>query len=268
MPFEIFTKAVDEAIALEFNGFAFAAFGDPLMDNKLGQRFMHIRERESQHIKIGITTTGHLLKGKMLDLVCEYVDIVKISNYGFTKRSYESVHRGVLKYEEIRRNIDEYLEVPNRPYTIMTFLDLPENHEDIEAWKAFYEPKVDRVDIWRPHNWGGITSCVSDAVIYSLPCRRVNNLDNMIIRSDGRVAICCFDLNSKLILGDIKSESLENIINSERTKEIQTINRNKAALLSSNLPCKHCDQIRDRQDALIYSSDKNMKVGKCSIFHD
>jgi radical SAM protein with 4Fe4S-binding SPASM domain len=87
------------------------------------------------------------------------------------------------------------------------------------------------------------------------------------VRADGTVSMCCFHPGRKLLLGDLNSESLGVIINSMKVKEIQDIHNNRK-ILSSDLPCRNCDQLRDRTDALIYTSDKNMKVGKKSLFRD
>jgi len=267
MNMEVFKKAADEAVALGFSDFDFCAFGDPLLDTHLEDRLKYIKGK-ANNVKIAFATTGDLLYGKNLDLVCEYLDTLKISNYGFTKQSYESVHRGALKYENVKKNIDEYFSRKKRPFTIMTFLDLPENHNDLEDWKNYYQGKADRIDIWKLHNWGGFLDGgreVSKDVL--LPCRRALNLDNLIIRADGRVSMCCFDIDSKMILGDIKQNTLSEIMHSARTLEIQNIHKQQK-ILSSDLPCRGCDQIRDRKDALIWTSDSKMQTGKYSLFVD
>jgi hypothetical protein len=131
-------------------------FGDPLMDVHLHKRLDYIKQNYPD-FQISTTITGHLLGGKNLRLISDYIDIVKISNYGFSKEVYESVHRGGLKYEKVKNDIDEFLALKKRPFTIMTFLDLPENHHELAAWKEYYEPKCERIDIWKPHNWVGHT---------------------------------------------------------------------------------------------------------------
>jgi hypothetical protein len=60
------------------------------------------------------------------------------------------------------------------------------------------------------------------------------------------------------------NDSFENIIANEETNRLQRLHRS-GALLSSGLICKDCDQIRDRTSALIYTSDKNMRVGENSM---
>jgi MoaA/NifB/PqqE/SkfB family radical SAM enzyme len=260
MPMNIFRKIIDESVSLGIENIIISGFGDPLMDNYLGERFLYIKNNYS-NIKISIINTGQLLEGNKLELVCEFVDIIKISNYGFSKKTYEAVHRGSLVYENIRENIDILLHSKKRPYTIMTFLVLPENHNEMEVWKNHYEPLADRIDIWKPHNWAGGGGTSLPDVIGS--CFRALDLSGLQFFTDGSVSLCCMDFNRQLVIGDIKTQSFSEIINSSLLKEIQRMIKN-GSILQSNFICKDCDQIRDRKDALIYTSG-NMKVGKPSL---
>ncbi|MDR0644175.1 MAG: radical SAM protein [Treponema sp.] len=156
MTLECFKKLSDETYRFGVRNMIFGGFGDPLMDVYLYERLDYVKQHYPD-FQTSMIDTGHLLEGKKMRIVSTYIDVIKISNYGFSKEVYESVHRGSLKYEKIKSNIDEFLSLKKRSFTIMTFLDLPENHHEMAAWKAYYEPKCERIDIWKPHNWGGHT---------------------------------------------------------------------------------------------------------------
>jgi len=265
MPLDCFKKIVDETYSFGIKNMIFGGFGDPLMDNKLEQRLEYVKINYPD-IKMSMINTGHLLENENLKLVCKYLDVIKISNYSFSKFTYEKVHRGSLKYEKVKKNIDDFLNINKtfRPFTIMTFLYLPENHTEMEEWKKYYEPLCERIDIWMPHNWGG-GHVICERKI-SMQCRRALKLSDLTFCADGSVSICCFDYNRELIIGNIMKDSLDNIINNNETKRIQRIlESDNETILSSDLICKNCDQIRDRSDALIYTNDKNMQVGKNSM---
>jgi MoaA/NifB/PqqE/SkfB family radical SAM enzyme len=154
MSLECFKKLVDETYTMSVRNMIFSGFGDPLMDSTLNEKLKYIKTNYPD-FHISLISTGHLLRGKKLQSVCDYIDLIKISNYGFSKNVFESVHRGSLKYEEVKRNIDSFLTLKNRPFTIMTFLCLAENQHEVEAWRDYYETKCECVDIWKPHNWAG-----------------------------------------------------------------------------------------------------------------
>jgi hypothetical protein len=59
------------------------------------------------------------------------------------------------------------------------------------------------------------------------------------------------------------NDSLENIIVNEETKRLQRLHKGGGRLLNG-LICEDCDLVRDRTDALIYTSDKKMRVGEIS----
>jgi radical SAM protein with 4Fe4S-binding SPASM domain len=150
----------------------------------------------------------------------------------------------------------------------MTFLDLPENQGDLEKWKSYYEPKVDRIDIWKVLNWGGeydvgLKYTESDSIH---PCRNVMNLDAVTICANGLVSICCNDFNRELTIGDISKNSLLQILNGDKLNSLRKIHED-GTIFSSDLICKNCDQIRDRSHALIYTSG-NMASGKLSFWSD
>jgi hypothetical protein len=266
---------MDQGYKLGVKGVGVCGFGDPLMDNELEQKMRYAKETYP-HIKQATITTGHLLSGKMLDIVCKYFDVVKISNYGFSKETYESIHRGVLKYEKIKNNLDEYLLRQDRPYTIMTFLDLPENHHEMEVWKKYYEPICDRIDIWKPHDWpnktretgwhiNNETTYIKDDKIQL--CRLVKNpLSGVVIHCNGMVGICGWDHNRQLLIGNLYEKNLIEIIKGTEIKRIQKIHQ-EGTVMNSDLICKNCDQITNRNEALIYSNG-NMQIGKKSVWQN
>ncbi|GHU77477.1 hypothetical protein FACS189461_5830 [Spirochaetia bacterium] len=95
-------------------------------------------------------------------------------------------------------------------------------------------------------------------------CSRALDLRGLYFCADGSVSICCMDFNRKLIIGDMKNNSLLEIINSENVNAIQKAHID-GSILKSNFICKNCDQIRDRKDALVYTSDNSLQVGKPSL---
>lgn len=262
MPFSTYKKIVDEICSNGCNKIGICGFGDSLCDTGLSEKLSYVK-RMYPDVYLSTINTGHLLDTKNIDMVCQYFDIVKISMYGITKETYEKIHRGTLIFEQVKDNIDRFLLEAKRRgvYTILTFLVMPENEHEMEAWREYYEPRCDRVDIWKPHNWGG--SKRNDKPILN-PCPRVMNCNDLQFCTDGSVTLCCFDFNRNNTIGNINEKTLREILAGERLKKIQEIHR-LCMVRQSDLICKDCDQIRNRADALIYSTEKKMKVGMSSM---
>ena len=271
MSMDMFIRAVEEAVALDVLSLSMSGFGDCFIDPQLGEKLKYIKTKHP-HIKIICSSTCHLIKGKNLQLLSDYVDTLKISMYGITKSTYEKVHRGSVKFEDAMENILNILALPKdkRPYMRMAYLILPENEHELEQWKDFWAPKVDEIVVWLPHNFSGAYRPAKD--VTSEDANKIKSCGrpfagNYIVRTDGEVSACCFDYNRELIIGDLKRQSFKEILLGDKLKRLREVHES-CDFANSEFMCKDCDQIRDRSHALVYASDKKRKIGVISTHPD
>ena len=265
MPQELFEKSIREVADLYVSHrggvlqyIDLGGMGEPLLDAGIEKKLEWL-DKNYPDIEIGLTTNGQLLLAKK-DIICKYIDVLKISNYGFSKKSFEAVHRGSLIFEDVKRNIEEFLTIPidKRPKVIMSFLVLKENSGEEMAWKEYWEDKCEELFIWLPHNWAGYYESHTKQIHEkSRSCGRPGN--DFTIRANGDVSACCWDFNRELTIGNLNEHSFEEIYEGEKLKQIIEMHKNKTFFECDNL-CQHCDQLYDRSDALIYSSNKEFKV--------
>lgn len=254
---ELFAKIIDSIMAWnkgELEAIGFVGTGDPLMDPEFGWKLKYVKENTP--LKIHLTNTCHLLDEEKCAIVCEYVDTLKISHYAMSEDVYRKVHGGGLLYLKIVEQIKNLLSREKRPDVSMSFLVIEENKHEMEPWIKYWEPLCEQVDVWKPHNWGGNYGSASGGGI-AKTCRRPGR--DFSIHVDGRVSVCCLDVCENLIVGDLKEESWEEIINGKSLERI--IKLHEQGRLDECGICGNCDLIYDRADALIYSSNSNMKVG-------
>lgn len=262
MTMEMFQSVVHQGVALGMESLDACGFGDPFFDPNYKAKLAWVRQTYPK-MKIYTSTTGHMLLEQSLDWVCESVDTLKISNFGMTKEIYEKVHKGSLKYDKIHENLLKLVSRPDgkKPYIIFLFIVFPENEHQIEEWKAFWEPKVDEVMVWLPHNYSGSNKALSGQVIAgdakAKSCGRPVN-GNLFVRANGDVSMCCFDFNHKLLLGDLKKESLKDILMGKPLADLRTRHEenNYCGVL-----CGTCDQVFSRDHALLYATNKERKPG-------
>lgn len=232
--------------------------GESLVDPSLEEKLEWLKEAYPD-IRVYVTSNGQLLYAKS-ELLCKYVDVLKISNYGFSKRSFESIHRGALVYEQVKESIEAFLALPDRPSVMMSFIMMPENEGEEWQWKEYWENKCEEISIWKPHNWAGYkgeNADRNDELCRS--CGRPGK--DFTVRANGDVSVCCWDFNRDMSLGNLNEQSFEEIYNGEKLRKIVEMHKNKSFWECDNL-CAHCDQIYDRSDALIYSSDPAYKTGE------
>lgn len=264
---ELFERSVQQAADCGVDLITIVGFGEPLMDPELEIKLRYIKENYP-NVKVALSTTGYNLKGRVADVICTYVDEIGFSMYGMSKETYEFVHGGRLKYEENKQNIDNFLVREKRPEVLVSYLDMPATHKDIEKWKEYYEEKADKVNIWKLHRWPQ-SGNPDMSFKMRTPCRcfRLDTLNGVFIKVNGEVTPCCMDYNAKLSLGNINESTLQEIMNGDVLKKLKAM-QEEDCLRNSNLVCGDCDQLYSREDALVYASSKSMCVGRHSYFQE
>lgn len=258
----LFEKIIRQIYEMDIRQVDIGGYGDPLMDPGLKEKIYFIKS-EFPEMKITTITTGQLLCEDIADFIAENVDDLKISNYGMTKKIYEMVHRGNLKYELVHRNITCFLNRKRRPHVTMAYLILRQiNESEIGMWKDYWQDKSDDIQIWYPHNYAGAKVEFDNILNYDRAdvktCGRPGN--DFMFCANGDVTACCFDFNHKLKIGNMYNEDFNEIRKSLSLKEISRIHQHNL-FENCGLICENCDQIRNRKDALYYSSNEEFKVG-------
>jgi len=87
-----------------------------------------------------------------------------------------------------------------------------------EEFKQLIE-QMDSFELRRLHDWGGEVDLESDSkqVKYKLGCNMA--MHQMVVLPNGDVTMCCNDLNSKGVVGNIKDKALSEIYNSKERRE-------------------------------------------------
>jgi hypothetical protein len=262
MDMDLFRKIVDDASQYDIESVDTCGFGEPLLDRHLFERFKYVRKKMPQ-AQIFLSTTGFHLTGEKWDNVLKYVDIIKFSVYGVTKPVYEAVHRGKLKYEDCMANIFGFLTYAhdvgkNLPHTVGLFLVTKENEHEKEAWLRRWEPNLDEVMIWQPHNW--VKGRHYREIDYSkqVSCGRPFNAP-MYIHADGTVGPCCFDPFKGIRLGDMKGQTIEEVYRGEPYRKLRQAHRE---CNFQDYICRGCDQTNHNPGVLLYSNNPDRRVGQ------
>ena len=194
------------------------------------------------------------------DDVIKFIDILKLSIYGATAKTYENFHRGKLKYVDSMQNILGFLEYAdkNRPYTIGLFVVTDLNRDEKDLWLQMWEPRLDEVFIWEPHNWIEGRSYRKVNTYRQETCGRPAN-GPMYIHADGTVGPCCWDLHKEIPLGNLRTQTMEEIYCGEPYEKLRYAHRKKDF---SNYICRKCDQTNFNPTVLIFASNDKRRVGQ------
>ena len=260
MDFNLYKKIIDDASQYNIKILNTCGYGEVLLDKLIFERFEYAKQK-IPNIEIYVSSTCFHLDKSKYKKFSEYVDTLKISFYGMTKETYEKSHRGNLKFEVSKKNILGFLEyqkkITNKTYTIILLTVTDINKNDIEPFKHYWEPLVDEVMIWKPHNFAGARSYRKIDHSNQYSCGRPFN-GPLIISACGKVSVCCFDFNSKLVIGDMNYQSLYEVLHSELYRNICKAHEDRNF---KNLICYNCCQTNFDENVLLYASNKKRAVG-------
>jgi len=250
---DAYEKSIDEVVGLGAEQVVLTGFGEPMLDRNLEQK---IRYAKSKGLRTYIITNGSALTPKRATaLLMAGLDEMRVSFYGMGSDTYNAVMRG-LEFDKTVKNLMNFLAV-RKSLNIdckvqLSYLVLPENEKDVDEFKSFWEPKVDYLEIWNPHNWVDGKDFRQRLGIKK-SCGRPQN-GPLQIQWDGTVIPCCYDYNNNIVLGNAFEDSVPDILKGERYETLREQHR------TGNYPdyCNQCDQLLEHDDALVYTNRHNL----------
>jgi len=258
MSFDVYKKTVDDAFSCGVELIDLCGYGDVFLDRNLMEKVKYTKEI-NPNSKVYISTTGNAMIEKYHEQILEYVDILKLSIYGVTKEIYENVMGGI-KFEKSYKNINSFLskDKTKKVFTIGNFILMQENKHQMQEWIDYWEPKLSEVYVWKPHNYvDGRSYRKIDKNSQKTCGRPLEGPLNIAV--NGKAHVCCFDYNKEMIVGDIKTQKISEILNSEEMKSIQLKHKENNF---KDLICEKCDQLNKDDTVLVYKTNPERVVGQ------
>lgn len=255
-----YERSINEVVALGAKKVVLTGFGEPMLDKRLEKKIAYAK---SKGLSTYIITNGSVLNSKRAQGILEAgLDEMRVSFYGMGRDTYNTVMQG-LDYERTRDGLLEFLVMRDRlglhTKVQLSYLTMPENAKDEEAFREYWEPRVEAIEIWRPHNFG-------DGRDYR---ERVDNSRESIkktcgrpesgplqIQWNGEVIPCCYDYNNKIVLGNAFEQPVLEILNNDKYRLLRYAHRTGRFSLFPY--CDQCDQLLPHADALVYTNRHNL----------
>ncbi len=224
----IHTKLVEETKRFKDQlwVFRYAADGESL----LHPNFLDFVE-EAKDAGIGpidLTTNAmSLTEEKMRRLLEAPIDVIDISTDAYTKETYEKIRiRG--KFDVVTRNTKRLLEMRDElgsPTKIMvSIIKQKEALEEIEAFQSYWGQHVDEVLVRGLNNDLGIvnvTEVYFDEELTRWPCPQF--WKRVTINHDGDVRFCVEDWHNNGIVGNIRTQSIQEIWQSPEYEQFRQL---------------------------------------------
>jgi radical SAM protein with 4Fe4S-binding SPASM domain len=244
MPYGHFCDLVVEAYEMGAELISPFGYGEPLMDPGLAKKIAFCSK---MGLDTFIITNASLLSADTArDLIDTGLKHIRFSAHG-THKNYEKSH-GLSWYAFIR-NVFNFIKV-SRGKVKVDVTVIPLHGESVDDILDFWSGKIDDIEIWKPHGWGGKKRYRKSTV--KIPTCGRPQRGPVQIQSDGTVIPCCFLMDSEIILGNTYEDSIEDILKGERYQELKRKHINGDL---EGLVCKYCDQrlVLD-ESPLLYSS--------------
>jgi len=221
-------------------------FGEPLLDEDIADK---IEFCTRMGLDTFLTTNGSLLDSEMTRrLLDSGLTHIRLSAHGIYN-NYEKVHRG-LNFSTFMRNVFNFIKARRDIQCKVDVTVIPMNGESVDDILNFWDGRIDDIEIWRPHGWGGAKH-YRNGERKLKTCGRAHR-GPVQIQADGKVIPCCFLTNAEVILGDTNINSIEYILKGDKYQEFR---RKHETGDLSGLPCEKCDQLTIQESSpLLYSS--------------
>jgi MoaA/NifB/PqqE/SkfB family radical SAM enzyme len=252
-----YERSIDEVVALGAKKIVLTGFGEPLLDRKLE---LKVAYASSKGLGTYFITNGSALTPvRARRLVEAGLSEMRVSFYGMRPETYNAVMQG-LDFEKTKNKVLEFLrirdEMGSKTRVQISYLEMDQNKDDSGAFREFWEPKVNAIEIWKPHNFGDgrdYRERLDDSKKTS--CGRPEN-GPLQIQWNGEVIPCCYDYNNQIILGNAFETPVLELLNGPKYRLLRYSHRMKKFGLFPY--CSQCDQLLPHGDALIYTNRHNL----------
>ncbi len=262
MDMDVYRKIIDD-YGSRGGVVTFGTFGEPLMDKHMKERIEYLKRYPKIH-KIEVLTNGFFLNDKMVPLLVEHGVGVDISLDELDKQTFEDVKK--MSFDVVRDNIVNFLEInskASRPVPVNIRIKTLKTVEETLAQELFKiiashdcSVVLNSIDDNIISNWAGKLDKEAFIKEYEIsspdktrythkrfnqtnvaPCTQLWKW--MVVYWDGSVVLCCADMFSRSIVGDLKSNSITEIWNGPDLKKLrgQMVNRQRFEVPI----CQDCD---------------------------
>jgi len=227
MNMDNYIKIIDECEEFGVKYVTLSFFGEPLMDKCLIDK---IRYAKTNGLKVYFYSNASLMNEDWSKrLIKSGLDGITISFDSNNKETYEKIRRN-LKFDVVKGNILRLIKLKQElksdtPKINLVIVELEENKDEIKDLYKDWKKKVDSINIINMRNWASAINKkgTKESFHYRndnrVPCALL--WTKMVIDWNCDVVLCCDDWAHKVVLGNLKKQSVKDIWNGKKLKKIR-----------------------------------------------
>jgi len=252
----LYTKIVQECASEEdFQEFVPMTQNEPLLDVKLEERIAEFKRIAKPHQIVEIVTNGAALTpARFQKLVESGLDTLTFSLSAYTETTFNKLIDG-LSWEQVTRNLDAVARSPllSRVNVFLRYVRQQGNEVEFPVFKKYWQKKGLNVSYYEINNRAGSLNDYDERIpfkstlfkwgrkgmgrkIFKGVCPYAFGV--MHVLKNGDVHLCANDWQHREKLGNAREQSLREIYNSPRIREIRELM--EQGRFDEIAPCKEC----------------------------
>jgi uncharacterized Fe-S cluster-containing radical SAM superfamily enzyme len=204
--------------------------GEPLLHPRFLDMMRYARQKGLA--PINLTTNGLLLEGKLADAILdeEVVDVVNVSLDALSEEKYRLIRGG--SHARVYGNVENFLAERNRRASRVkvqvNIIDQPEVHDELPAFVAHWQGRVDNVLVRTYYDATHVTGQPGPdltgkqgpfAAVTRWPCQQFWRRFN--VADDGTARFCVDDWYNRTQIGDLHRETIAQLWQSPAYEELR-----------------------------------------------
>jgi len=226
---------------------------EPLLDRKLPDRARLAREILGPGVEITTVTNGSSLTASTIDALADCgLDRVSVSIDSIEEETFRKIRQG-LSFPRVMENTLALIERMGHRRVGVSFLRQPENEGEEGAFARYWRGRRVRVKFGRPTNRAGLLQSFESVrqrpdlwmrLVYPVLNRFVPACPlpfyTMCVLWDGRVITCVNDWGPRDTVGDLATQTLEQVWRGEKINHYRHLLRTRRC--RESLVCAGCSQ--------------------------
>lgn len=221
--------------------------GDPLLNPRIVDIIKYI-EKAGATTEIRLSTNAVALTREISKELVKLDSLSIVASVNATNSDDYKKMTGLDCFDLVENNIQTFLDERNKvgkswPKLVLRMTRLHDTTLDerfIDKWKHLGDG-VSVVEAW---SWLGTVK--AKKVIHPIlqfPCHLL--WSHMVINWDGTVPLCAQDLLGRMIIGNLKDQTMQEVWTSDRLNQIRKLHLERK--MNQNPLCAKCDSIHDRK---------------------
>jgi MoaA/NifB/PqqE/SkfB family radical SAM enzyme len=281
LPFNVFTKIVDDALQYGLDTVSLHGSGEPTLAKDMSKYVEYIK---SKNVKCISFTNGYRLDQEMAKgLIKAGIDVLRISCIGYDRESY--AHWMSLDvFDEVRDNVKYFVNLnkemggTSEVHIHHLVTDITKIEQEIKKYRENWSDYTGaKSEIWLMHNWAGSEielgyhrATMTAAASGQRSCGRPFS-PLLQVRAGGlnghsaAVVACCMVLgkDSEGVLGHLDNQTIEEVITGSHYTALRKAHTQKN--FDEISYCAECDQLYDIPESLVWTNIAARKYGQSKV---